>query len=417
VWAYTRPRVDVLHHDAVTIGLAVARLVGSPRRPHDDASPARHRVTGVDDKVDHDLLELARLGHGLCETWRQIEFQRHGHIDPPEQHPLERPKGCVDVHQHGLRGLTPAECQQLLGQLLRPIGCVSDLLELVLDQLGRCSVCVQVHLDELHRRLNHHQQVVEVVRDAASQTPDGLQLLGVAELLFEPSRPRHVHGDGLNSGPASVFDPRRPHLVPPGLAVVKGSVSKVARHIDAGFPKSYPLGDHVQVLGVYGPSQQVVGTLAERGPDALLCVVAVDDDTALNDDHPERRGIDEGLVALGGLLELAHVSDDAHPTPVPPRATDGLDPQLTAIPITRPDVAVVFAGKPVCGRARALVDHLGQVSPGHVPHADPLDKRRVGLAQNGFRGQLEAAFGVALCHSPVPPATLKTAISVYSCRP
>jgi hypothetical protein len=74
----------------------------------------------------------------------------------------------------GLHDLLTDEEQQLLGEVGGALRGLDDLARLVLP--GRL-------VEELRRvPENHREQVVEVVRDAASQPADRLHLLGLPEL-------------------------------------------------------------------------------------------------------------------------------------------------------------------------------------------------------------------------------------------
>ena len=79
------------------------------------------------------------------------------------------------------QGLPAREGKQLAHQARRPVGVVLDLHDVLEGRVGRAVVGeekVRVADDRL-------QHVVEVVRDAAGELPDGLHLLRLRELLLE----------------------------------------------------------------------------------------------------------------------------------------------------------------------------------------------------------------------------------------
>ena len=98
---------------------------------------------------------------------------------------LRQPFGKIDDAR--LQRLPARECQQLPRQALAALGRVGDRVE-QLDLL----VVLDVAAQPLHAAADDHQQIVEVVGDAAGQLADGLELLRLVQRAF-----RHFAALGL----------------------------------------------------------------------------------------------------------------------------------------------------------------------------------------------------------------------------
>jgi hypothetical protein len=132
---------------------------------------------GVGEQVHHDLLQLGRIG----------QRARHGAIELQVQHRGLGQRGAQDLdvllHQraqvHGAHlEAAPARVgQHLPGQVRRAPGGAHRLLDAAAGERLRR----QVLLRQVEVRQDGQQQVVEVVRDAARQHPQALQLLAVQQ--------------------------------------------------------------------------------------------------------------------------------------------------------------------------------------------------------------------------------------------
>ena len=103
----------------------------------------------------------------------------------------------------GRQHLLAAEGQQLAGQRSGAIGGVGDLL----GRAAQRGVGADALQQELGVPGDHHQQIVEVVGDAAGEAADGFHLLRLAELLFEGAALGDVFGEKFEEdGVAFVAD-------------------------------------------------------------------------------------------------------------------------------------------------------------------------------------------------------------------
>ena len=101
--------------------------------------------------------------------------------DDPAQHLFDARDDLAQAKLGRLHGLAATEREQLLGQRGSAPRRRQNLVQIA--ALG--VVLEQVLTQQLGVALDDHEQVVEVVRHAACQSPDGFHLLRLAELRFE----------------------------------------------------------------------------------------------------------------------------------------------------------------------------------------------------------------------------------------
>ena len=87
----------------------------------------------------------------------------------------------AEGEQPRLRGLTAAEGEQLTRESRAAIDRLLDFRRFVARGLAR----LQLHQQQVGRAHDAHQDVVEVVRDAAGQPADGFELLRLTQLFLE----------------------------------------------------------------------------------------------------------------------------------------------------------------------------------------------------------------------------------------
>ena len=97
----------------------------------------------------------------------------------------------VDVDHLQFEDLLAAEGQQLAGEGGGAVGCLLDGLDLLVHG----AALFQLLQQDLGVSVDDHQQVVEVVGDAAGQAADGIHFLRLAKLLFELTAVGDVFGD------------------------------------------------------------------------------------------------------------------------------------------------------------------------------------------------------------------------------
>ncbi len=139
----------------------------------------RHRVARVDHQVHDHLLELARVHR----DHRQRRIKGGADLDIlPEhagQHAMQVVEDLVDVHQLRLQHLAPREGEELAGERRRAIGGLQDLL----DVLARPRVGELLVEGKRGEAANRGQQIIEVVGDAAGESPHRLHALRDRQLF------------------------------------------------------------------------------------------------------------------------------------------------------------------------------------------------------------------------------------------
>ncbi len=119
------------------------------------------------------------------------EGQRDVLPNQARQHPLQAADRLVEVDVLREKHLLPAEGEQLLRERSRaPAGLLN------LDQVRPIRIAFHVAIEQqLRVPQNRRQQVVEVVRDAASEPADAFNLLGLNEPPLEHPPVRHIADD------------------------------------------------------------------------------------------------------------------------------------------------------------------------------------------------------------------------------
>ena len=184
--------------------VTVRRCERDPLRSQRDGASVRHGVPRVDDQIDEHLVDL----HGIDESV-------HGAVRLDDVHPdvlaYDTLEQSARVRQDGVQvdyprsdHLLPAESQELLDQRCRAVARPADLVGILSPRVPLFELVEeQVGVSD-----DSSQEVVEVVRDASSESPDRLQFLRVPELLFQLRPLRHLGREG----PVGLGDLRDPLL-------------------------------------------------------------------------------------------------------------------------------------------------------------------------------------------------------------
>jgi hypothetical protein len=245
-----------------------------------------HGVAGVEREVHQDLMHLRRIGHDRQAAVVEIQLHRDVLWDQRPQH--RQGLAYERVHQERLAppGAALGEHQQLLGQVAGPLG-------------GAAGVAQRVEVPGAGRGLRQHQievsedrgeEVVEVVRDPAGQTPDALQVVHLAEALFQALSLGHVarhqlhrrttahrQGQGrdlsVDDGPSlsmdeALFD--EPDLVPRA----EHGLDAIAHHCPIVFVHEIKQRDASDVLLGIDADQSTTGVVEE---DQMTVLVERDD--------------------------------------------------------------------------------------------------------------------------------------------
>ncbi len=168
-----------------------------------------HCISGICGQIHQHLFDLPRVG--LDGTRLSVQPKNNFNIlsDQLAQHLRDFPDDLIHANKFGRTRPLPAEGQELArqsaGLICRP-GDFGDSRP-VSGQGGGVSAKVGGN----HFRIpeNDGQQIVEVVGDAAGKPPDALQLLSLAQLVFEVLATGKVDDETKEAAPAGMFDRHR----------------------------------------------------------------------------------------------------------------------------------------------------------------------------------------------------------------
>ena len=333
-----------------------------------ELAPHRHRVARVDREVQHDLLDLTRIGHDAAELSPRQERELDVLAHQAAEHALHPPDERVEVDHLRLEDLLPAEREELAGERARPLGGVVDLHEVCAQRVALCDV----RDGKARVAQDHRQQVVEVVRDAAREPADGLELLRLRELRLEQLLTGHVayrrhDDDPLVDHHALGRDLDDENAAGPGAVVTHhGADRPLGEHLAPRDIRRRPLFGHDDLLETHGQK--------------LVARVSVGRDRRLVDvEKAARRTVEEPLgdgavakekaVSLGGGARLGDVGCA--------RVDEAVVGRVAAVPL-QPPVAAVFASVAVLevDGVDPIEDALGlALGFGAVVRVDEVDPR------------------------------------------
>ncbi len=146
-----------------------------------ERAPCRHRIPGIDRKVQDHLFDLARIDPDQTQLGMKTRDDVDVLTDQAAQHPVQGFHGGVQVQYHDLQDLLATERQELRRERYGALASLPYRFRVVPAHIvGRKRLLQQLVVPE-----NGREQVVEVVGDPARQTSDGLHLLGLHRLCVE----------------------------------------------------------------------------------------------------------------------------------------------------------------------------------------------------------------------------------------
>ena len=149
--------------------------------PHGDAAAVGHRVARVDDEVHHALLDLSRVGDDDERPGGDDDLEIDLRSDQPAQHRVHAAYDVGEREAARPRRLPAAEREQLPREPRAAIDRLLDFHRLVARRVARG----ELHEQEVGGAHDAHEDVVEIVRHAAGEPSDRLELLRLAELFLE----------------------------------------------------------------------------------------------------------------------------------------------------------------------------------------------------------------------------------------
>ena len=158
-----------------------ARFAAQHDRLRGDGERAarRHGVAGIDGEIEQRELELARIDLHGARPPRHADLDLDIAAQRAAEHVLDLGQPFGEIDDARLQRLPPRECQQLPRQAFAALRRGGDRVEQV-DLL----VVLDVAAQPLHAAADDHQKIVEVGGDAAGQSADGLELLGLVQRAF-----------------------------------------------------------------------------------------------------------------------------------------------------------------------------------------------------------------------------------------
>ena len=182
-----------------------------------EPSAVGHGVTGVDDQIHQHLLELPGIGLDAGRARAGMGGELDVFADQPAQHLLGGAQQFVDGEPHGLQHLLAAEGEQLAGEHGGPGSGFFNGMGLAAH--GR--IHAELVLEKRGIAVDDHQQVVEVVRDAAGERAQGLHLMRLADALFELLfRGPVLHDDHHTGSPALIVVQQRDAVAEPDRGAI-----------------------------------------------------------------------------------------------------------------------------------------------------------------------------------------------------
>ena len=144
-----------------------------------ERSAGRHRVARVDGEIEQHLLELSAVGAHARQRRRSLSMSS-SMCSPMMRRSIgaDAAHDVAEIEHRRLQHLLAAEREQLVREIRGAIGRVDHLAEIVRGGAG----LVGAHQRELRVAGDDRDQIVEVVRDAAGERADRLELLRLAKL-------------------------------------------------------------------------------------------------------------------------------------------------------------------------------------------------------------------------------------------
>ncbi len=164
------------------LALHAVRQRGAAAAAKAQRAAVRHRVAGVDRDVQQRRLELHRVGQRVRAIGVDVDLDADALVDGAVQHAGQRVDVGGQVDRGGLQQLPAREREQLAGQF----GAAAGRSRCGRDELARMHVTADGRqvLQDLQVALDHREQVVEVVGDAAGELADALQPLRMPQRLL-----------------------------------------------------------------------------------------------------------------------------------------------------------------------------------------------------------------------------------------
>ncbi|CAJ7649595.1 Uncharacterised protein [Burkholderia pseudomallei] len=151
-----------------------------------EAPALRHRVAGVDREIDHRELELRDVDAHGPQVELRVDGERRFRAERRLQQLAARREPVRDVDRLAAQRLLARDAQQLARERLAVLQRALDRGELGVQMLNAAPP------RDLHVARDDHQQVVEIVRDAADQVAERLHLARLPVRRFDRAPHRRL---------------------------------------------------------------------------------------------------------------------------------------------------------------------------------------------------------------------------------
>ena len=161
--------------------VAVVAIELGVRSLDQQAAAVGHGVARVDREIHDDLFDLAGIGANGAKIWREAEDELDIFANEAGNELDDILDDGVEIEDARLEDLHAAESEKLASQGGGAVGGAVDLFDFARGGVRRRQ---DIH-QQLGVALDDHEEIVEVVGDAAREAAHGLHFLGLAELFFE----------------------------------------------------------------------------------------------------------------------------------------------------------------------------------------------------------------------------------------
>src|SRR5712671_6784740 len=172
---------------------AVGLVEGHAGSANADFAAVGHGVFGIDHKIHDDLLDLTGIGARTADVGGEGGGEFDIFADERAEETLQVQDDNVDVDNLKFKMLFAAEGKELTGERGGAIGGLANRVGFGVERMFGSELIEQ----DLGVPANDHEQIVEIVSDAAGEAADSFHFLGLAELVFEDAALGDVFGNGF----------------------------------------------------------------------------------------------------------------------------------------------------------------------------------------------------------------------------
>src|SRR5439155_8275519 len=137
-----------------------------------------HGVSSIDHEVEDNLLDLAWVDADAADAGREVGDELDVLADEPAKHLFGIGDDAIQGEDTRSDNLPAAEGEQLFRQLHGAVARPDDFVHVAPPSIAGLEILEQ----KLAVAADRRQQIIEIVRDAASQATDGFELLGLPQL-------------------------------------------------------------------------------------------------------------------------------------------------------------------------------------------------------------------------------------------